>query len=44
MLGSSFRLDDAAELIGETPAALLPVVEEAMSAGILTAAENAFSS
>ena len=43
VLGPSFRLEDAAEMLGETPAALLPAVEEAMEAGIMTAAENAFS-
>ena len=43
VLGASFRLEDAAEMLGETPAALLPAVEEAMDAGIMTAAENAFS-
>jgi DNA-binding CsgD family transcriptional regulator len=43
VLGPSFRLEDAAEMLGETPAALLPTVEEAMRAGIMTAAENAFS-
>jgi DNA-binding CsgD family transcriptional regulator len=42
VLGPSFRLEDAAEMIGETPAALLPVVEEAMAAGIITAAGNVF--
>lgn len=43
VLGSSFRLDDVAEMLSETPAALLPTIEEAMDAGILTAAEQAFS-
>jgi DNA-binding CsgD family transcriptional regulator/tetratricopeptide (TPR) repeat protein len=43
VLGSSFRLEDAAEMLGETPAALLPTVEEAMGAGIMAAADNAFS-
>ena len=43
VLGPSFRLEDAAEMIGETPAALLPAVEETMAAGIMTAAENVFS-
>jgi DNA-binding CsgD family transcriptional regulator len=43
VLGPSFRLEDAAEMLGETPAALLSTVEEAMGAGIMTAAENAFS-
>jgi DNA-binding CsgD family transcriptional regulator len=43
VLSASFRLEDVAEMLGETPAALLPEVEEAMGAGIMTAAENAFS-
>ena len=43
VLGPSFRLEDAAEMLGETPAMLLPAVEEAMDAGIVTAAENSFS-
>jgi DNA-binding CsgD family transcriptional regulator len=43
VLGPAFRLDDTAELLGETPATLLPVVEEAMDAAIVTAAEHAFA-
>ncbi len=43
VLGPSFRLEDAAEMIGETPAALLPMIQETMAAGITTAAENVFS-
>ena len=43
VLGASFRLEDAAEMLGETPTALLPAVEEAMGAGIVTVTENAFS-
>jgi DNA-binding NarL/FixJ family response regulator len=43
VLGPSFRLEDAAEMLGETPAVLLPTVEEAMGTGITTAADNAFS-
>jgi DNA-binding CsgD family transcriptional regulator/tetratricopeptide (TPR) repeat protein len=43
VLGPSFRLEDVAEMLGQTPAALLPTVEEAMGAGIVTAAEDAFS-
>jgi len=43
VLGPSFRLEDAAEMLGETPAALLPTVEEAMRAGILDAADAGFS-
>ncbi len=43
VLGPSFRLEDAAELLGETPAALLPAIEEAMGAEIMTAGEDTFS-
>ena len=43
VLGPSFRLEDAAEMLGETPAGLLPTVEEAMDTGLMTAADNAFS-
>jgi DNA-binding CsgD family transcriptional regulator len=43
VLGPVFRLEDAAEMLGETPAMLLPAVEEAMDAAIMTAAEHAFT-
>jgi DNA-binding CsgD family transcriptional regulator/tetratricopeptide (TPR) repeat protein len=43
MLGPSFLLEDAAMMLGETPAALLPAVEEMMADGILAAAEDRFS-
>jgi DNA-binding CsgD family transcriptional regulator len=43
VLDPAFCLEDAAEMLGETPAALLPAVEEAMGAGIMTAAEQEFS-
>jgi DNA-binding NarL/FixJ family response regulator len=43
VLDPAFRLEDAAEMLGETPAALLPAVEEAMDAAIMTAAEHAFA-
>ncbi len=43
VLGPEFRLEDAAEMLGETPATLLPAVEEAMDAAIMTAAEHAFA-
>lgn len=43
VLGGSFRLEDVARMLGETPAALLPAVEETMTAGITTADENKFS-
>jgi DNA-binding CsgD family transcriptional regulator len=42
VLGPAFRLDDAAEMLGETPAMLLPAVEEAMQAAIIAAAEHTF--
>jgi len=43
VLGPAFRLEDAADMLGETPAMLLPAVEEAMDAAIITAAEHAFT-
>jgi DNA-binding NarL/FixJ family response regulator len=43
VLGSSFRLEDAAEMLGQTPAGLLPTVEETMDTGIMNAADNVFS-
>jgi DNA-binding CsgD family transcriptional regulator len=43
VLGPSFRLEDAAEMLGQTPAMLLPAVEEAMNAAIVAAAEHAFA-
>jgi DNA-binding CsgD family transcriptional regulator len=42
VLGPSFRLDDAAAMIGESPAALLSVIEETKAAGITTAVEDVF--
>jgi DNA-binding CsgD family transcriptional regulator len=43
VLGPAFRLEDAAEMLGETPAMLLPAVQEAMDAAIVTASEHAFT-
>jgi DNA-binding CsgD family transcriptional regulator len=43
VLEPAFRLEDAAEMLGETPATLLPAVEEAMDAALITAAENSFA-
>jgi DNA-binding CsgD family transcriptional regulator len=43
VLGPAFRLEDAAEMLGETPATLLPAVEEAMDAAMMTAAEYSFT-
>ena len=44
VLDPAFRLEDAAEMLGQTPATLLPAVQEAMDAAIMTAAEHAFLS
>jgi DNA-binding CsgD family transcriptional regulator len=43
VLGASFRLEDAAEMLREAPAVLLPAVEETMTAGITAADEDGFS-
>jgi DNA-binding CsgD family transcriptional regulator len=43
VLGPAFRLVDVAEMLGQTPATLLPAVEEAISAAIMTAAEHTFT-
>jgi DNA-binding CsgD family transcriptional regulator len=43
VLGPAFRLQDAAEMLGQTPATLLPAVEEAMDAAIIAAAEHTFT-
>jgi DNA-binding CsgD family transcriptional regulator len=43
VLDSAFRLEEAAEMLGETPAALLPAVQETVDAAILTSAEGAFA-
>jgi DNA-binding CsgD family transcriptional regulator len=43
VLGTSFRLEDAAEMLRESPALLLPAAEETTAAGITTADENGFS-
>jgi DNA-binding CsgD family transcriptional regulator len=42
VLGRSFRLEDAAAMLGETPAGLLPAVEEAADAGLVATADDAF--
>ena len=42
VLGDSFQLDDVADMLGEPPAGLLPLVNEALAAGILTADGQAF--
>ena len=43
VLEGSFRLEDAAEMLDVTPTALVPVVEEAMNAGLVAVAGTAFS-
>jgi len=42
VLGPAFRLEDAAEMLGQTPAVLLPAVQEAIDAAVMTAADHAF--
>ncbi|HEX6452336.1 MAG TPA: AAA family ATPase [Trebonia sp.] len=42
VLGPAFRLEDAAEMLGQTPAVLLPAVQEAMDTAVMTAAGHAF--
>lgn len=43
VLGQSFMLEDVAGVLGETAAALLSAVEEVAAAGIVVAADDAFS-
>ncbi len=43
VLGRSFRLEDAAEMLGAAPAALLPLLNEALQAGLLTAGTDDFT-
>jgi len=43
ILGPDFRLEDAAEMLGEPPASLLPAVEEAIDAALVTTAEHGFA-
>jgi DNA-binding CsgD family transcriptional regulator/tetratricopeptide (TPR) repeat protein len=43
VLGRSFLLEDATEMLGVTPATLLPTVEEAMDAGFLVTADDLLS-
>jgi DNA-binding CsgD family transcriptional regulator len=43
VLGGPFRLADVAEMLGDTPAGLLPLVEETLAAGIVAADDAAFS-
>jgi DNA-binding CsgD family transcriptional regulator/tetratricopeptide (TPR) repeat protein len=42
VLAPSFPLEDAAAMLGQTPAAMLPAVEEMMAGGLLTAVDDAF--
>jgi hypothetical protein len=43
VLGSAFRLEDVSEMLGESPAALLPAIEEAMEAALMSSAEHGFA-
>jgi DNA-binding CsgD family transcriptional regulator len=43
VLGPAFRLEDAAEMLGVSPASLLPAIEEALDAALVSTAEHGFS-
>ena len=43
VLGETFRLPDLAGMLGDTPAGLLPLVEETLAAGMVVADDAAFS-
>jgi DNA-binding CsgD family transcriptional regulator len=43
VLGGSFQLADVAEMLGDTPIGLLPLLDEALAAGIVVADDTAFS-
>jgi DNA-binding CsgD family transcriptional regulator len=43
MIGPMFRLEDVCAMVGTTPAALLPVVEETLDAAVTTALEDSFA-
>jgi DNA-binding CsgD family transcriptional regulator len=42
-VGRSFRLEDTAEMLGTSPAALLPTVDEALCAGVLVTTRDALA-
>ena len=43
VLGREFRLDDVAQVLEETPVAMIPLVNEAMAAGIVQSGSDAFA-
>jgi DNA-binding CsgD family transcriptional regulator len=43
VLGREFRLDDVAQVLGETPVAMIPLVNEAMAAGIVRSGTDSFA-
>jgi ATP/maltotriose-dependent transcriptional regulator MalT len=43
ILGREFRLDDVAQMLEETPVAMIPLVNEAMAAGILRSGTESFT-
>jgi DNA-binding CsgD family transcriptional regulator len=43
VLGPQFRLEDAAEMLGQSPATLLPAVEEAMTTAMMADVGHAFA-
>ena len=42
VLGREFRLDDVAQILGETPVAMIPPVNEAIAAGIVRPGSDSF--
>src|SRR6185437_14697877 len=42
VLGREFRLDDVAQMLGESPVAMIPLVNEAIAAGILRPGTESF--
>jgi DNA-binding CsgD family transcriptional regulator/tetratricopeptide (TPR) repeat protein len=42
VLGREFRIDDVAQVLGERPVAMIPLVNEAMAAGILRSGTDSF--
>src|SRR5262249_4957073 len=43
VLGPGFRLEDAAEMLRETPATLLPAVDETLNAAIVAVADDMYT-
>ncbi len=43
VLGPAFQLEDAADMLGEPPASLLPAIEEGIDAALVSATEHGFA-